>query len=845
MQTPLYYKVPDCRVRQFVGREDILQKIDDALSPGSGPSIAVLQGTRGQGKSQIALEYCHRKKSALYRAIFWVDATTEHNTKGSFSVISEELKKPAVILPDIKARVDFVLQMISSWSIRWLLVFDNYDNPNAFPNIADFIPQNDLGAVLVTSSHADSDALVADRDCQVIKLQGMDHDNAIRLLTQWVEKREFESRDANEIVERLAYHPLAIMQAGAYIEKAGLQLSDFKKSYEKKREEILKNMPPLSKYRKKQDDSEQETSLNLFTIWELFFQQLESQASENDSEVKLLTLFAFFNDKNISEELFAEFKANEETHPKSAGLLIWLNAFANGATGEWDSDAFAEKLVTLRDLSLLRVFSQGANGFYNLSLHPLLKDWIRLRTSKLVGQENTYMAATLVGGMILSSCRNDHFQLAELSKKNILPHVVELEEAFQEFFGPQGEMPASQEDIFGEYLDWQFWFSKFLNESGSYQLATIILKRLVAHEKEYLGLEHPKTLRSMSSLASAYRNQGRLKEVEELEVEITKMRERVLGLEHLDTLTSTANLASTYLHQGRWKEAEKLEMQVMQTRKRLLGLEHPETLTSMGNLASTYAHLGRWKEADELEGQVLQTRKRVLGLEHPETLTSVGNLASIYNHQGRLKEAEELGVQAMVMKKKVLGLEHVDTLTSMANLASIYSNQGRLREAEELEVQVVQTSKTVLGHDHVGTLTSAANLASTYIHQGRWKEAEELGIQVVQLRKRVLGIEHPNTLISMGNLASTYHHQGRLKEAEELELQVLQNKKRLLGLEHPNTLTSAANLASTYRDQGRWKEAEELEVVVLQTRKKVLGLDHPDTLTSTANLALTYSDQGR
>jgi hypothetical protein len=40
---------------------------------------------------------------------------------------------------------------------------------------------------------------------------------------------------------------------------------------------------------------------------------------------------------------------------------------------------------------------------------------------------------------------------------------------------------------------------------------------------------------------------------------------RVLGEEHPSTLTSMANLASTYRNQGRWKEAEELEVQVMET----------------------------------------------------------------------------------------------------------------------------------------------------------------------------------------------------------------------------------------------------------------------------------------
>ena len=46
-----------------------------------------------------------------------------------------------------------------------------------------------------------------------------------------------------------------------------------------------------------------------------------------------------------------------------------------------------------------------------------------------------------------------------------------------------------------------------------------------------------------------------------------------------------ANLASTYRNQGRWKEAEELDVQVIETRKRVLGQAHPDTLTSMNNLA--------------------------------------------------------------------------------------------------------------------------------------------------------------------------------------------------------------------------------------------------------------------
>lgn len=79
-----------------------------------------------------------------------------------------------------------------------------------------------------------------DQKEHIIKLDGLEENAAILLLTQWSQTKDFEIKDAKAVVERLAYHPLAITQAGAYIKKADLRLSDFMKYYREKREEILK-----------------------------------------------------------------------------------------------------------------------------------------------------------------------------------------------------------------------------------------------------------------------------------------------------------------------------------------------------------------------------------------------------------------------------------------------------------------------------------------------------------------------------------------------------------------------------------------------------------------------------
>ncbi|KAJ0358883.1 hypothetical protein COL26b_014447 [Colletotrichum chrysophilum] len=104
-------------------------------------------------------------------------------------------------------------------------------------------------------------------------------------------------------------------------------------------------------------------------------------------------------------------------------------------------------------------------------------------------------------------------------------------------------------------------------------------------------------------------------------------RTETLGEEHPSTLTSMANLASTYRNQGRWKEAEELEVRVMETRKRVLGEEHPNTLTSMHNLVFTWKDLERWKDATQLLQECVRLTENVLGVDHTDTISSSSALS--------------------------------------------------------------------------------------------------------------------------------------------------------------------------------------------------------------------------
>ncbi|KAG8720189.1 hypothetical protein FRC09_009986 [Ceratobasidium sp. 395] len=336
---------------------------------------------------------------------------------------------------------------------------------------------------------------------------------------------------------------------------------------------------------------------------------------------------------------------------------------------------------------------------------------------------------------------------------------------------------------------------------------------LLVHVSKLLSTLGASNVNDAVFFAMVYRENGRWKEEEVLEVRVLDESKQVLGARHFDTLRSMNNLALTYSNQGRWDEAEALQVRVLGARKQALGELHPRTLTSMDNLALTYSSRGRWAEAEALQVRVVDARNQTLGEQGADTLRSMNNLALIYLNQGRLDKAEGLLARVLDARKQALGDLHPDTLATMHNLAGTYSNQGRWSEAEALQVQVIDASKQTLGELHPNTLTCMNNLANTYSDQGRWDEAEALEVRVLDGRKQTLGGLHPEALLSMYNLASTYLSQGRRDAAELLLVQAVAAHKQVFGERDRKTLGVMELLASVYKSPQplRMHKFEELD----------------------------------
>ena len=130
-------------------------------------SAVVLHGLGGIGKTQLAVEYIRRHKEK-YTAIFWLNANDEDCLRLSFRDIAQQILKhhpstSTLASVDLDENLDKVVNTVKAWldmskNDRWLLIFDNYDNPKipgnpdrSAVNVRQFLPGADHGSVIITT----------------------------------------------------------------------------------------------------------------------------------------------------------------------------------------------------------------------------------------------------------------------------------------------------------------------------------------------------------------------------------------------------------------------------------------------------------------------------------------------------------------------------------------------------------------------------------------------------------------------------------------------------------------------------------------------------------------------
>jgi hypothetical protein len=150
-----------------VAREEELAEVHEKLGSDGCRRTVVLHGLGGIGKTQLTVAYAIRHKDS-YSAIFWLNIKDEDSVKKSFArvakqILREHTSASRLSSVDVKGDLDEVVGAVKAWlslpnNTRWLMIFDNYDNPklpenrdSAAVDIQKFLPESYQGSVIITT----------------------------------------------------------------------------------------------------------------------------------------------------------------------------------------------------------------------------------------------------------------------------------------------------------------------------------------------------------------------------------------------------------------------------------------------------------------------------------------------------------------------------------------------------------------------------------------------------------------------------------------------------------------------------------------------------------------------
>lgn len=235
--------VPKKALTYFVARKKISEEMDEWLRDDTKKARVVLLGTGGSGKTQLALDYCRKlEESVSFTAVLWIDASSPTSVMQSYKLIASKTLKGSGNSGDNEENMTVVHEALQELQGRWLVVFDNFDEPGSFNNpiINFYIPNANNGSVLFTSRHADSKRLG-----HVVKISEMSEEESLDLLLRRRPASSDERAEGMKIAAKLGYLALALDQAGAYIRARNLSLTEFMSHYRKRKKVILKAIPDL------------------------------------------------------------------------------------------------------------------------------------------------------------------------------------------------------------------------------------------------------------------------------------------------------------------------------------------------------------------------------------------------------------------------------------------------------------------------------------------------------------------------------------------------------------------------------------------------------------------------
>ncbi|MFD4668681.1 FxSxx-COOH system tetratricopeptide repeat protein [Lentzea sp. NPDC058450] len=774
--SPLVRVLPP-RNQDFVGRDRQLEHLRDRLVPGTPARIQVT-GPPGVGKSEFAREFAHRFAHD-YDLVHWVAAHDRQALSDAVGSMATSVRDATELRGG-----DVLSVFLAEQAKRWLIVYDNADDPAVVDDLA---PAIGAGHVVVTTTRPHP---LTGEELPLAELLPAE---STLLLARQVPG--LSGVDAQLVAGAVRHQPLAVELVAAWLGQMA-QAAGTSADLSPVVAELLGRLNG-------QDDTTVDAQVvDLLT-------ETARATPLGRVTVLLAEMCAFLSPEGADIRMLrasAVWHALVAAAGEDAALL-------QGGADELDLVLWAGTRSGLLEVDWGRRPLVRMHRVVQAVLRELMPPEVHaVRREQLLSALAAY-APSDVDLDFASGAR----RYAELQK-----HVA-FSGALESSAEPVRRWLVSQ--VRHGYLD---------GGPGRWRVLLALSEELIARWSAEFGDADGLLLRLRGQAANLYRGLGDNRSARELDTAVLGHQRRVLPRNHPQTLITARGLGGDLRGLGRFADALLEDQVTWEGFRQSLGEDHPHTRIAANNLALSHFLSGDASAALAVERDNYRRRSRLFGLDDMQTWWSMCGIG-VY-----LRELGQLTASTAALRT---ALEHVQELRQERNLLSLKIRWNQAiteRHDNRASAAAVRNRGTLrdyvheLGEKHPWTLGCRLSLAHDLRRMGDLEGATAHASACLAGFVEDVGLDehHPFVAVCRMGLASVLLDAGDLEAAADLVVLARNEFTAHLGVPHPWTQAARYHHAAILHAGGDHGAAWSQVADVHAACDDYFGNRHPYTLVT-------------
>jgi tetratricopeptide (TPR) repeat protein len=652
----------------FTGREDELIALSQSLLfDGHG---AVVSGTGGMGKSQLAVEFCYRY-GRYFRGVHWLQAQQDMLAEIAACGISMDLKPWSETVP---VQAQNVINVWEQGGSR-LVVLDDAEDPSV---VQEWLPRLGNSSVLVTSRWGDWPADLGFELCELETLPRLKSLDLLRKLAPELERAP--DKELSDIADRLGDLPLALDLAGCYLnDKRTLNPNGFLEELDKAgsvlehsalkdwvKHNPTKNEMNLAKtFIQSWNKLESETAKDLLRVcgycapntpipWKVLEWSVEVEGDEMDhalGRLEDLGLVSLGETGTVFHPLLAEFtrlqdeESEESVLPRLVSALGDLSKSARWTNKPVDFTSLSAHMEAAAETAQEAGLEGAGTLWFNLG-------WLLNDVAEYEGAKAAYERALVINEAELGP---DHPDLSRYINNLgvVLMDLGDLEGAKAAFERAlaidEAELDFDHADVAGDVTN----LGGVLRSLGDYEGAKAAYERALAIDEAIFGPDHPRVASDINNLGGVMVDHDDYVGAKAAYERALAIDEAAFGPDHPNVASRVNNLGGVLDKQGDYAGAKAAFERALAIDEAAFGPDHPNVASRVYNLGGVLDEQGDYAGAKAAIERALAIDEAAFGPDSLNVASRVYRLGVVLNHQGDYAGAKEAFERALAILEKV------------------------------------------------------------------------------------------------------------------------------------------------------------------------------------------------